>query len=829
MLNKISGHSLCSPVHIAGSPLSRAPKTGSKKMKAAFARAQVAARDREMEAASRHLREALKNATDVASRAELLKELITLNVMRSRNKEAILDSQTLRQILLLDKPCRWLSLRISFSLLGLLYLLLPGLVAPLSRLVVSLLFPSLRGRHPDFEQVRAVQFALFWDNIRDCLPLSIVQIALAKTAQQRVAALRWIGYVGCQLGHSQVGVAILRKLIRDCQRQNLTEGQDENYLCLALGLHYIGKGSQTVNTWAQFWNEYPNPNEFYQQLSLANLINHHLSEGRLLNASSYLNEAFFKAFSLNISRHHIHIYGAKAALLSLEGRDKEARACLRKAELAATRNDETLDYLVFHRISSIVHMQLGDLTEAHNSLAQALTYHKKFGQLNWYRMELSKLRHLLAIHKHPRSLCRRFFHAALFLLEGLARGNTSLTGRALRLLPDLLGSHVNHYWSKSRVISYLTSIRQNDSLTRLKLITNITCQTTEALLLPYSSEGPIISVEALLSKIRFAFSSDYVLHGRCMAEIINRLRSDGLVVSILNESSAHLRVACSDGSFFFAVEAPKTKEFNEDLIVGVGVNHLDTQSDSLFEGTLRVLLTQYVFVRSIECSRDAFLAEQKKAVIAEATQMLAHDIRRPFTTLLLALETIRNSERPSEIKRLSTLLLSDVENAIKTVNAMLVDVIEANSTMLPRLQFVPIESVIESSLVEVKNLHPVPLVTFKCQVLDSCKVSADPVKIQRVFVNLLENAIQAMGGHGTIWISTYLNGEAFLYVVIGNDGPPIDVKDQGRVFEPFFSKKNQGNGLGLYIARKIINDHGGSISCASSGTRTEFTLSLPIA
>jgi signal transduction histidine kinase len=109
-------------------------------------------------------------------------------------------------------------------------------------------------------------------------------------------------------------------------------------------------------------------------------------------------------------------------------------------------------------------------------------------------------------------------------------------------------------------------------------------------------------------------------------------------------------------------------------------------------------------------------------------------------------------------------------------------------------------------------------------------------ELNQVWTNLISNAQQALGGKGTITIETAIdptaepgaaNGAVVVRVI--DDGPGVPAEAQSRIFEPFFTTKpkGEGTGLGLGIARKIVEKHGGKMSCTSEPGRTVFEVRLP--
>jgi signal transduction histidine kinase len=106
-----------------------------------------------------------------------------------------------------------------------------------------------------------------------------------------------------------------------------------------------------------------------------------------------------------------------------------------------------------------------------------------------------------------------------------------------------------------------------------------------------------------------------------------------------------------------------------------------------------------------------------------------------------------------------------------------------------------------------------------------------PHELQQVFLNLVLNAIQAIGDEGHVWISTECDGR-FVVTTVADDGCGIAPEIFDRIFDPFFTTKpvGEGSGLGLGIAHGIVQGHGGHLSVASeAGRGTRFRVHLPMA
>jgi len=102
-------------------------------------------------------------------------------------------------------------------------------------------------------------------------------------------------------------------------------------------------------------------------------------------------------------------------------------------------------------------------------------------------------------------------------------------------------------------------------------------------------------------------------------------------------------------------------------------------------------------------------------------------------------------------------------------------------------------------------------------------------ELNQVWTNLISNAQQALGGKGTIAIETKVDGVEAVLVRVIDDGPGVPAEVLPRIFEPFFTtkRKGEGTGLGLGIARRIVEKHGGEIRCTSQPGHTVFEVRLP--
>ena len=145
------------------------------------------------------------------------------------------------------------------------------------------------------------------------------------------------------------------------------------------------------------------------------------------------------------------------------------------------------------------------------------------------------------------------------------------------------------------------------------------------------------------------------------------------------------------------------------------------------------------------------------------------------------------------------------------------------------LQSVDIHESLDNTLIILKNKLKSGITVFRKYTKDLPHIQAYGGELSQVWTNIIDNAIDAMAGQGTLVLRTR-EEDPWVIVEIEDDGPGIPGKVQTKIFDPFFTTKPQGEGtgLGLNISRNIIvQRHQGEISVSSETGKTCFTVSLP--
>lgn len=234
-----------------------------------------------------------------------------------------------------------------------------------------------------------------------------------------------------------------------------------------------------------------------------------------------------------------------------------------------------------------------------------------------------------------------------------------------------------------------------------------------------------------------------------------------------------------------------------------------------------------------EKDKEKEIVLQRQKAIAQTTQSLAHDVRKPFTKLQTVLTSLLNCHDAIQIRALAQEYVPLVQDSLVSVNGMIDDVMELGRTAQPKQEPISPEILIELCLNEVCHIYRKSEIIIQYDFNHKYMVNVDQHKFNRVFANIVGNAIQAMDNKGKIWFKTREDMKSGVTIFcIGNSESFIPKASIPKLFDAFFSEnKKGGTGLGLAITEKVVHAHGGKIWCESSeeNRTVEFFFTIPIA
>lgn len=369
-----------------------------------------------------------------------------------------------------------------------------------------------------------------------------------------------------------------------------------------------------------------------------------------------------------------------------------------------------------------------------------------------------------------------------------------------------------------------------------------------------SAEGPnslsYLEIQNELERIREAgnFTDVFLIdtQGRNLVGLHPQFETgaaEGLTVlnPVVLEKAQRGRTALTEtvqeqGLYFRAAFAPVTSFIDEPeaiLVARADVEYMEplrAVRNALIAATLLVafLVAALAYgygrtLKAIQRSEEKLIENERLASLGRMAAGIAHELRNPLGIIEQTMTVLRRRYEkqpdeifdyiPSEVSRMNRIVTEFLDLArqspLEVGPANLSSVIDRTLNLL--------EYKLRSARVEVKKDYP-----------ENCLSLIDPEKIQQVFLNLCLNAIEATEEGGALHVSATESRNGAVCVSFSDTGKGMSQEEVARAFDPFYTAKDGGTGLGLSVARQIVAQHGGSIEVESTpGKGTTMRVYLP--
>ncbi len=215
------------------------------------------------------------------------------------------------------------------------------------------------------------------------------------------------------------------------------------------------------------------------------------------------------------------------------------------------------------------------------------------------------------------------------------------------------------------------------------------------------------------------------------------------------------------------------------------------------------------------------------ATLGELAAGLAHEIRNPLAGIAGVMEIIGRDLPPNSPARE---VLKEVRFEVQHINRIVTELLEIARPKRPEFRLADLNSTAEHAIVFAQQQVRSKAITIdlhKCSTLPP--IEHDTTQIHQVLLNLLLNAIQSIEGQGQVRLQVGNDGDGFATLAVSDTGKGIPPDNLANIFRPFFTTKGHGTGLGLSLARRIVEDHGGRITVESAPKQgSVFTIYLPL-
>lgn len=236
--------------------------------------------------------------------------------------------------------------------------------------------------------------------------------------------------------------------------------------------------------------------------------------------------------------------------------------------------------------------------------------------------------------------------------------------------------------------------------------------------------------------------------------------------------------------------------------------------------------------RKLETAQEQLIRQAKLAVLGQISGSIGHELRNPLGTLQLVAYELRSRialEDP-DVK----LLIETMESAIKKSDSIITNLLNFARTNKAKKHLVDANHIVNMALADVKMGSNIVLQKDFDAFLPNILLDANHLTL--VFSNLILNAAQAMPDGGNLIVKTEIkvdeqpgDNETHIYVSFTDTGPGIAQEMMPRLFEPLFTMKDSGIGLGLSLVKILVEANGGSVTVSSTvGIGSTFTVRLPV-
>jgi len=274
-------------------------------------------------------------------------------------------------------------------------------------------------------------------------------------------------------------------------------------------------------------------------------------------------------------------------------------------------------------------------------------------------------------------------------------------------------------------------------------------------------------------------------------------------------------------------------EVHERIIQSAGANNEEKTLRLLFH---RIKSERLYFVETIEDitkqreRQEEMVRMEKLAALGTMVSGIAHELNNPLTGIGLTLQNLAANAKTmtsEEIQKRMHMLQKDLDRASRIVSDILTFARPGEINLTPG----DVIHIIQRAIATIQRLYPVlsRRVEWKLEGEQEAITYIHPEKLERVFINLFRNSIQALdyaSGHIRVDIKKTVK---WIHVIVEDDAGGIGAEEIDKIFHPFFSKSEdkRGTGLGLSICHSIITQHKGKIRVRSFENQTKFYLSLP--
>ena len=238
----------------------------------------------------------------------------------------------------------------------------------------------------------------------------------------------------------------------------------------------------------------------------------------------------------------------------------------------------------------------------------------------------------------------------------------------------------------------------------------------------------------------------------------------------------------------------------------------------------RLAQTFNAMSRSIQDAREELIRQERISTIGRLSSSIVHDLRNPLAAIYGGAEMMMDGDlSPEQLHRLA----GNIYRSSRAIKDMLQELVDVSRGRIQSPETCRLSEVVGAAVETQSPAAEQNRVEIRLDIDSSIELPIEPGRIERVFLNLIGNAIEAMPEGGRIDITAERNGHSVL-VSVDDTGPGVPETVRQRLFQPFVTSGKNGLGLGLALSRQTVLDHGGDLWIGDENEAgAHFRLKLP--
>lgn len=297
-----------------------------------------------------------------------------------------------------------------------------------------------------------------------------------------------------------------------------------------------------------------------------------------------------------------------------------------------------------------------------------------------------------------------------------------------------------------------------------------------------------------------------------------------------NPFNVHFKIKMKNGGYKWIRSKGRIVEWD---INGAPLRMVGTHLDWDDQYHMREKISENIENLGLELSKTKTKLHQKEqlALIGQITGIVAHELRNPLNSISTTCHTIKNKihkETNIDLEK----QLERIDRNLRRCNNIILELFDYAKETEIKLDKINIEAFLEVVLSDITFPDGVQynLYIHKNKETDTLTIKGDHVRLQSVIINVIQNSIDSFVNTNISdpWIQIHVSSfKKFICISIQNNGPQIPEDILEKIYEPLFSTKNFGVGLGLAIVRKNVNQHNGRIKTINTNNGVKTLIYLP--